>query len=209
MLLDMDGTLLDLDFDNHFWRERIPLRYAELHGMSFEAARQELVPRFAARQGTLEWYCTDFWSGDLGFDVAALKREMRANIRYLPGARAFLESVRVMGKRLLLVTNAHHDSLAIKSAETGLAAHFDLMISSHSIGFPKEDPRFWEALDQRQVHERATSLFVDDSLPVLRAARRHGVSQVFAVARPDSTQPPHEVEEFPAVHSVSDLLPAT
>jgi HAD superfamily hydrolase (TIGR01509 family) len=208
-LLDMDGTLLDLDFDNHFWRERIPLRYAEVHGMSVEAARQELVPRFAARQGTLEWYCTDFWSGDLGFDVATLKHELREGIRYLPGAPDFLKAVRSAGKRLVLVTNAHHDSLEIKAAHTGLAEHFDLLISSHSLGFPKEDPRFWQALDLRGVYEPKRSLFVDDSLPVLRAARRHGVSQVFAVARPDSTLPPHVIDEFPAVHSVSDLLPVT
>ncbi|MGD8938682.1 MAG: haloacid dehalogenase, partial [Gammaproteobacteria bacterium] len=29
VLLDMDGTLLDLHFDNHFWREHVPLRYGE------------------------------------------------------------------------------------------------------------------------------------------------------------------------------------
>lgn len=207
MLLDMDGTLLDLDFDNHFWRERIPERYAEVHGMTFEAARQELVPRFAARQGTLEWYCTDFWSGDLGFDVATLKHEMRERIRYLPGAPDFLKAVRAAGKHLMLVTNAHHDSLAIKAAQTGLGDYFDLLISSHSLGFPKENPRFWQALDLRGVYEPGRSLFVDDSLPVLRAARLHGIGQVFAVARPDSTQPPHVVREFPAVHSVLDLLP--
>jgi HAD superfamily hydrolase (TIGR01509 family) len=207
VLLDMDGTLLDLHFDNHFWRERIPEHYAEVHGLPVEAAREELVPRFAARQGTLEWYCTDFWSNDLGFDVATLKREMRSGIRYLPGAVGFLEAVRAAGKRLVLVTNAHPASLAIKSGETGLGAHFDEMISSHTLGFPKEDPRFWTSLDALGVHDRETSLFVDDSLPVLRAAQRHGVSQVFAVARPDSTRPPHEVVGFPAVHSVGDLLP--
>jgi putative hydrolase of the HAD superfamily len=207
VLLDMDGTLLDLNFDNHFWRERIPLRYAEVHGMSYASARQELVPRFAARQGTLEWYCTDFWTGELGFDVAMLKHEMRDNIRYLPGAPDFLQAVRDAGKRLVLVTNAHPDSLSIKAGQTGLAAYFDLLISSHSLGFPKEDPRFWQALDLRGVYEPGRSLFVDDSLPVLRAARLHGVSEVFAVERPDSTLPPHVIDEFPAVHSVSDLLP--
>lgn len=203
----MDGTLLDLNFDNHFWRESIPLRYAEVHGMSYASARQELVPRFAARQGTLEWYCTDFWTGDLGFDVAMLKHEMRDNIRYLPGALDFLQAVRDAGKRLVLVTNAHPDSLSIKAGQTGLAEYFDLLISSHSLGFPKEDPRFWQALDLRGVYEPGRSLFVDDSLPVLRAARLHGVSEVFAVERPDSTLPPHVIDEFPAVHSVSDLLP--
>ncbi len=207
VLLDMDGTLLDLSFDNHFWREKVPQRYAELHGLSYAAARSELTPRFAARQGTLEWYCTDFWSRNLGFDVAAMKHEVREHIRYLPGATSFLEALRQRGKRLLLVTNAHHDSLRIKAEQTGLADFFDELISSHSLGFPKEHPEFWQALDARGVYDAGRSLFVDDSLSVLRAARSHGVAQVFAVARPDTTLPPHVVEEFPAVHSVCDLLP--
>ena len=208
VLLDMDGTLLDLNFDNQFWRERIPQRYAELHGLSFAAAQQELAPRFAARQGTLQWYCTDFWSRDLGFDVAGMKHEARAHIRFLPGVPMFLNALRDAGKRLLLVTNAHHDSLRIKASQTGLGQYFDRLISSHSLGFPKEHPRFWQALDALGLHEARRSLFVDDSLPVLRTARTHGqVEQIFAVTRPDSTAPPHVVDEFPAVHSVCDLLP--
>ncbi len=208
VLLDMDGTLLDLSFDNFFWRERIPARFAELHGLSHEAAREHLAPRFAARQGTLEWYCTDFWTREMGFDVAALKHEVRAHIRYLPGVPDFLAAVRAMGKRLLLATNAHPHSLAIKAAETGLDAYFDEMISSHDCGYPKEHPRFWEVLDDLGVYEPETALFVDDSLPVLRAARTHGLAQLFAITRPDTTSPPHQVDEFPAVFSVSDLLPA-
>lgn len=33
VLLDMDGTLLDLHFDNHFWQHHLPLRFAERHGL--------------------------------------------------------------------------------------------------------------------------------------------------------------------------------
>ena len=33
VLLDMDGTLLDLRFDNFFWREFVPLRFSEAHGI--------------------------------------------------------------------------------------------------------------------------------------------------------------------------------
>lgn len=203
----MDGTLLDLRFDNYFWRELVPERFAQLRGLSLEAARAELAPRFAARQGTLEWYCTDFWTREIGFDVAGLKHEVRESIRFLPGAVAFLEAVRANGRRLVLVTNAHHDSLRIKAAQTGLAAYFDELISSHSFGHPKEHPQFWRTLEAKMAHDRAEALFVDDSPPVLEAARKHGVGQVFAVSRPDSTQPPRAVAGFPAVHSVSDLLP--
>lgn len=203
----MDGTLLDLRFDNYFWRELVPERFAELRGISPAVAREELAPRFAARQGTLEWYCTDFWTREIGFDVAGLKHEAREHIRFLPGAVSFLESVRGSGRRLVLITNAHHDSLRIKAAQTGLAAYFDLLISSHSYGFPKENAQFWRELDAGLVYGADQALFVDDSLPVLQAARAHGIAQVFAVARPDSTEPSRAIKEFPAVHSVSDLLP--
>ena len=36
VLLDMDGTLLDLHFDNHFWLQHVPVCYAEKHGLSHE-----------------------------------------------------------------------------------------------------------------------------------------------------------------------------
>ena len=42
VLLDMDGTLLDLHYDNHFWMEHLPQRYAELHGVSRAMAEMEL-----------------------------------------------------------------------------------------------------------------------------------------------------------------------
>ena len=29
VLLDMDGTILDLHFDNYFWKEYVPQKYAE------------------------------------------------------------------------------------------------------------------------------------------------------------------------------------
>jgi FMN phosphatase YigB (HAD superfamily) len=42
VLLDMDGTLLDLRFDNYFWMEFLPERYAERHGLTPEQARAVL-----------------------------------------------------------------------------------------------------------------------------------------------------------------------
>ena len=36
VLLDMDGTLLDLHFDNFFWSEHLPRTYALRHQISKE-----------------------------------------------------------------------------------------------------------------------------------------------------------------------------
>src|SRR5882757_9512649 len=131
VLLDMDGTLLDLRFDNYFWAELVPLRYGEARGMALHEAQAELRPRFAARQGTLAWYCTDHWSRDLGMNVAALKHEAREHIRYLPGAEEFLQVVRQLAREVILVTNAHLDAFAVKAQTTGLGQYFDQVVSSH------------------------------------------------------------------------------
>jgi putative hydrolase of the HAD superfamily len=209
VLLDMDGTLLDLRFDNYFWLEWVPLKFGESRGMHLEDAQAQLAPRFAAQQGSLSWYCTDFWSRELSLDIAALKREAREQICWLPGAEEFLRTLRLSGpKRLLLVTNAHQDSLAIKAEHTGLGRHFDALVSSHQYGFPKEDGGFWRALESEHAFTRERTLFIDDSLPVLRAARAHGIGNLVAVTHPDSTRRIRECDEFPSVARVAYLTPS-
>src|ERR1700753_656021 len=74
VLLDLDGTLLDLAFDTRFWRDTIPNAWARAQGVTVEQARARLVPLFQAREGTLEWYSVAFWSQELGLDVAGMKR---------------------------------------------------------------------------------------------------------------------------------------
>ena len=206
VLLDMDGTLLDLRFDNYFWLELVPQRYAQLHQLSLEAAYAALEPRFIAKQGTLDWYCIDFWSRELALDVAQLKREVRAHVRFLPGAELFLQTLHTRGLDPVLVTNAHRETLAIKIEQTGLGRYFRRVVSSHELGMPKEDPRFWAQLQARLDFDPARCLFVDDSIPVLRAARVHGIAQIFAISRPDSTQRARQMEDFATVERVQDLL---
>jgi putative hydrolase of the HAD superfamily len=206
VLLDMDGTLLDLRFDNYFWLELIPERYAVRHGLTLDQAREMLAPRFAARRGTLDWYCTDFWSRELSLDIAGLKHEVRDQVRFLRGAEEFLQELRTHRVRTVLVTNAHRDALAIKAAQTGLTRYFDAIVSSHEYGVPKEHPEFWLKLEAELDFDPARSLFVDDSLAVLTAARRHGIGQIFAIARPDSTLGPREIAEFDYVEAVFELL---
>jgi GMP/IMP 5'-nucleotidase len=206
VLLDMDGTLLDLRFDNFFWLELVPERYAVRHGLTLEQTREVLSPRFAAHRGTLDWYCTDFWSRELSLDIAGLKHEFREQVRYLRGAEEFLQTLRSRRVTTVLVTNAHRDSLAIKAAQTGLERYFDTIVSSHEYGVPKEHPEFWLKLEAELDFDPERSLFVDDSLAVLTAARRHGIGQIFAIARPDSTLGAREIAEFACVEAVCDLL---
>ena len=211
VLLDMDGTLLDLRFDNYFWLELVPERYAVRHGMTLEQARATVAPMFDGKRGTLDWYCMDFWARELSLDIAAMKHEAREHVRFLPGAERFLLSLRERGLQVALVTNAHRDSLKVKATQTGLLNYFDVVFSSHSFGVPKEHSEFWQQLQATLQFDPARTLFVDDSHSVLAAAHRHGIGHIFAVSRPDSTLGRRAVSDFPSVEAVSELLdsPAT
>jgi putative hydrolase of the HAD superfamily len=208
VLLDLDGTLLDLDFDNHFWQVLVPRVWGAARGLTAAEAHAVLQPRFAACAGTLPWYSTEYWSQELGLDIAALKREDAARIRWLPGARRFLAAARARGKQLVLLTNAHPEALAIKHERTGVLEHFDHSYSSHTLGAPKEDARFWQALRAALPHAPARCLFADDSATVLRAAHQAGIGLVRAIRRPDTLRQAHAHEEFSAVDALVELLGA-
>ncbi len=207
VFLDMDGTLLDLHFDNQFWLEHVPRRYAEKRGLPLDEAKGQLFERYRRVEGTMDWYCIDYWSRELGMDIALLKQEVEHLIAVHPHVIAFLEAVRAAGKRRILVTNAHGKSLALKMERTRLGGHLDSMVCAHDLGLPKEDPTFWETLQAREPFLPRTTLLVDDSLAVLRSARSYGVGHLLAVYRPDSRAPLRDVQEFPAIHSFRDIMP--
>jgi putative hydrolase of the HAD superfamily len=208
VLLDLDGTLLDLAFDNDFWLEYIPAAYAASRAISLQQAREDLTPRFRACEGTMNWYCIEYWTRELGLDVHALKRTQANKVRWLPGAQDFLRKLRCSGRRLVLLTNSHPQVLQIKDEQTGVTRYLDAAISSHACGYPKEDAQFWKAVREIEPFDPQRSLFVDDSPPVLRAARAAGIRWICGVRCADSARPPREHEGFTAVDSVSDLARA-
>lgn len=206
VLLDMDGTLLDLAFDNFFWLELVPARYADAHGLDTETARQHVEQRYAQVVGTLPWYCVDHWTDQLGLNIRDLKSKHRHLIRFLPGAREFLDVVRSRVARLILVTNAHRAALEIKIEATGVNAWMDAVISSHDYRKPKEDAGFWQALADDLDLAPGNCLLIEDSVAVLGTARRYGIRHLVAVRRPDTRAARRDVDDFPAVDHVGELI---
>jgi HAD superfamily hydrolase (TIGR01509 family) len=206
VLLDMDGTLLDLHYDNHFWMEHLPQRYADLHGVSRAMAELEIKPLFEKNAGTLNWYCLDFWSAELKLSLRELKLETADLISLRPDAETFLAAIKQAGKRVIMITNAHRDSLSLKMERVQLSPYFERMISSHDYGYPKEHAQFWDALQADISFDPGRSLFIDDTLPILRSAQRFGIGHLLAVSEPDSRKGPKDTEEFAAVGDYRELL---
>ncbi len=206
VLLDMDGTLLDLYFDNHFWLEYLPQRYATRHGLAEALAREHLVSAFAAERGTLNWYCVDYWSERLQLDIGALKREISHLIAIRPHVEQFLARLHA-DKQVWLVTNAHRKSLHLKLERTGIDRWCHRVISSHDYRAPKEDQQFWRTLRASHPFEPARALLIDDSAPVLAAAHRYGIGHLLTMLQPDSKQARREQADYPGIHHFDEIMP--
>lgn len=207
VMFDMDGTLLDLAFDNLFWQQTVPHAWATANQHSLEAAKQILYPKFKAQEGSLNWYSLPYWSDTLQLDLTQLKKQIQAHISLRPHALHILHHLKAAGKRLWLVTNAHPIVLDLKMQHTGIDHFFEHLISSHDLGFAKEQAGFWQQLEQRFDFHKERSLFIDDSEPVLHAANNYGIAHLYSIVQPDSKQPkrlPQQLK-FPALDQLIEL----
>ncbi|MDH5610906.1 MAG: GMP/IMP nucleotidase [Gammaproteobacteria bacterium] len=207
VFLDLDGTLLDLHFDNHFWLEYVPVCFADKHELTHEQANDALMSRYKDAKGKLDWYCVDFWTRELGLDIEQMKHEVAHKIAVRPEVREFLQAIKNSGKRIVLVTNAHPASLSLKMKKTGLDMYFDRMINAHDLGLAKEHDGFWNSLHEMEPFESAHTLLIDDNLEVLESAEHYGIKYLLAILQPDSQADEVETKHFHAVHRFSEVMP--
>lgn len=208
VLLDMDGTLLDLAFDNWFWQRHVPEQYALNRGLDYAEAERILHDWIESHLGTLNWYCLDFWTRELGLNISALKRAAADRIAVRPDAEAFLAALADGPKRVIMVTNAHRDALDLKLERTGIDRYFDALVSSHDYGHAKEAQAFWRQLSHSHPFDPARALLVDDSLPVLHSGRLFGLGHLASIRQPDSSLPAREhTDPFPAIDDFLRVLP--
>jgi putative hydrolase of the HAD superfamily len=186
ILLDLDGTLLDLHFDLDFWLERLPQAFAKKHNLSIVSAKQTIHAMLRQEEGKLHWYCLDYWQAKLDIDIALLKEDSAMLIQIHPFVLDFLQQAKTHKKALWLVTNAHPKTLALKMRITHLNQFFNKIITSHDYGFAKEKQEFWQKMTHATQLNKQTSIFFDDSISVLNAAKKFGISQVIAVSKPSS-----------------------
>jgi HAD superfamily hydrolase (TIGR01509 family) len=208
VLLDMDGTLLDLHYDNYFWSEHVPQRYAEIHQQDEEESRQQLSAQFEQARGTLAWYSLDYWSEQLRLDIPALKQEVQHMIKIRPHVEEFLSRLQRSPKRVLLVTNAHRKALDIKLAQTQLGGWFDEIVVSHDLDVPKEDVEFWHRLQTLHPFQAEHTLLIDDTESVLDAAHHYGIAHLLTLLQPDSQLQKRLDTRFRGIHHFDEIMPA-
>lgn len=206
VMLDMDGTLLDLHFDNYFWLDHLPQRFAQIHGLDTATAHRRLSEDIRHHEGTLQWYCLDFWSRELQVDIPLLKEEVKHKICMRPYVDEFLSRLRQHRKKTLLVTNAHPKSLSLKMEVTRIDRWLDVIVSSHEFNEPKESQLFWQHLQARENFDPERTLFIDDTPRILDSAKKFGIKYLLGIHQPDS-QIERKMEQYPAIYHFDEIMP--
>ena len=207
VLLDMDGTLLDKHFDDHFWEEYVPSQYASQFGVPEDEARDKLLSLFRSQEETLNWTSLDYWTQQLGMDIHALKKQVDHLIAVHPYVVGFLDRVREAGKKVHLITNAHGKTLELKMNKTALAGKFDEIYTAHDIGMPKEEPLFWGELRKKIPFDPERTLLGEDTEAVLVSARKFGIRYLVFVANSSSTKQPRDSDSFFSIQRFSEITP--
>lgn len=211
VLLDLDGTLLDLHYDNYFWMTRLPQYLAERDQVSIEQMHQTLGQLFEQHAGTLDWYSLDFWANKFDVDIIALKQDCSHKIGIRADALQFLQQLRRFDAKVYLATNAHPKTLELKFAYRDLAEYFDGIYSSADIGAPKEDQAYWQRLQTQTQFDSAHTVFFDDSEAVLDSAALYGIGQIVAITTPDSAKPAKtfgrhiEIDQFAELNLINEV----
>lgn len=206
ILLDMDGTLLDLYFDDYFWGHLVPEKYAEKHDMTFGAAKDYLYKTYKSHEKTLKWCDIDFWSRELNLDIPALKEQIRHLIEVHPHVIEFLEMMQKQNKKIFMLTNAHFKTVKIKFNKTKIGKYFDDVLCSFNVGHPKEDLDFWRKAQKKLKFDTGSSLFIDDTEDVLKTAKEYGIKHLLFKARASSKLEPKQTEDFPTIHDFRELM---
>jgi HAD superfamily hydrolase (TIGR01509 family) len=207
VLLDMDGTLLDLHFDNYFWTEHLPRIYAQKHQISEQESNAHLHGEFSSEQGTLQWYCLDHWSQRLDMDIATLKRDVEHMISLRPFAIEFLTRLHDSPCDVVMVTNAHRKTLEIKMDNVDILHWFDRVVVSHDLQAPKEEQDFWHRLQALHPFDPSRTLLIDDTERVLQSAADYGIAHLLTLLQPDSQGQKRFDTHFPGIHHFDEIMP--
>lgn len=206
IMFDMDGTLLDLAYDDFIWNDLLPIRYAETHQCNLEQSKEILYTFYQEHNHTLNWYSSRFWTTKIGIDVLAMQLEFKHKVTLRAGCIELLEYLKTKGYNIWLTTNADIAGLSFKLKEMNLSHYFDVIVSSEEIGHAKEFIEFWQKLYQQYPFDPNNCYFIDDTEKVLNGAKNFGIKHLMSIKQPSSNNAPRQKFSYPMLNKLTDLI---
>ena len=129
---DLDGTLVDKNFDNSIWFEEIPKLYASKNKISFRNAKKFVFSEYAKFEKSHNWTDIGFW-----FNHFKLKNWKKIINDLKKNIKPYSEVIPVLKKlkkkyKLIIVTQANMKFVKLKLKAEGLKKYFSYVFSTSS-----------------------------------------------------------------------------
>ena len=201
--LDMDGTLLDLSYDNYFWHEHIPALYSKKNSITTQEGKRIFEKLYKNKQNTIEWYSIGYWSEVLKIDLELEILKTKNKIKIFAGTIDLLIQLKRHKIKICLLTNCPREMLNIKITQTKLWGYFDKIISSEDCGYIKESDEFWSYLNKNIEYNIKKTVFIDDNQNVLKYSKKNGIQNIYCIDFPDSKKDRQIINGYQSIENIS------
>ncbi len=206
ILLDMDGTLLDMSFDIYFWQDYLVKQYAKKHNINTQKAGYKIYQAFITKSSNCQ--SIQYWSEILDIDIAGLIEQVADLIIIHPFVEQFLQEAQMQKKNIILISDAPKEAVELKMRLSKLARYFDKIISACDYNSQKYEQKFWHSLENNITFNKNKTVFFDDRLDVLKIAKEYGVKTI-GISQPSIKLPLVDFSGFDAIKNFSKVLPVS
>jgi HAD superfamily hydrolase (TIGR01549 family) len=131
---DLDGTLVSASYGNLVWLEGVPERYALIHGLTIDMAKQVVKDQYRSLgESNLLWYDLPYWIKRFELDVSIneLLDQYESHIKLAPNVA---ETIEILSQdySLVIASNAARIFVEKELGYTGISHCFTHIFSATS-----------------------------------------------------------------------------
>jgi putative hydrolase of the HAD superfamily len=203
ILSDLDGVILNLDYDIKFWESWLPEHVASQSNRSLKEIKIQIQAEIDAQRGTLNFYDLNYWDDLLNVDCMEIIREQEEKCSFLEGSYEALQRLSTLKNPKYILTNGDPRIQEYKAETQNFLEFFNSIFYSMHVGYPKESKEFWALARHNLNLEFEDAIFIDDDLKVVTAAAKAGIKQVAWITPGKNRILQNRVETFA---SLADLV---
>ena len=178
ILLDLDGVILNLDYDIKFWESWLPEHVASQSNQSLEKIKTKIQAEINTQRGTLNFYDLNYWDNLLSVDSLKILKEQEDKCSYLEGSFEALQRLSTLKNPMHILTNGDPRAQEYKAETQNFLEFFDSIFYSMHAGYPKEEKEFWALARHNLNLDFEDAIFIDDDFKITTAATKAGINQV-------------------------------
>ena len=181
IISDLDGVILNLDYDIKFWESWLPEHVASQSNQSLEKIKTKIRAEINTQRGTLNFYDLNYWDDLLNVDCIKIIKEQEEKCSYLEGSFEALQRLSTLKNPMHILTNGDPRVQEYKAETQNFLEFFDSIFYSMHVGYPKEKKEFWALARCNLNIDFEDAIFIDDDSKVTTAAAKAGIKQVILI----------------------------